>query len=75
QLIDFVYGDYHLSDGQLYQLDAHMNEEPIVDESSRELLSKRFNTFKNNNKRFYTSKQLFPDSIYTNYFKQAISKP
>lgn len=75
QLIDFVYGDYHLSDGQLYQLDAHMNEEPIVDESSRELLSKRFNTFKNKNKRFYTSKQLFPDSIYTNYFKQAISKP
>lgn len=74
QLIDFVYGDYHLSDGQLYKLDAHLNEDPIVDESSRQLLSNHFNTFKQKNKRFYTTKRLFPDSIYTNYFNQTIPK-
>lgn len=75
QLIDFVYGDYHISDGQLYKLDATLNEEPLSEGSERDLLIKRFELFKRQNKQFYTKKQLLPDSIFKNYFKQTISKP
>ncbi|WP_400263430.1 LTA synthase family protein [Sphingobacterium sp. SG20118] len=75
QLIDFVYGDYHLSDGQLYKVDMNFDEESLTNENVLEQLMKRFDNFKLKNKQFYRQKQLLPDSIYTNYFDVTISKP
>jgi peptidoglycan-N-acetylglucosamine deacetylase len=69
QLIDFVKGSYHLSDGQLYKLDGILNEDATAD-NAKEELSKRFELFKRKNKLFYTQKRLLPDSVYTNYFNR-----
>ncbi|TJZ61476.1 glycosyltransferase [Sphingobacterium olei] len=68
QLTDFVYRNYHLSDGKLYKLDRRLNADPITDASARELLLHRFDTFKHNNKFFYAKKELLPDSLYRVYF-------
>ncbi|MNN01120.1 Sulfatase [compost metagenome] len=68
QLIDFVRGNYHLSEGQLYQLDGTLNEDMAPD-NAKEELSKRFELFKRKNKLFYTQKRLLPDSVYVNYFR------
>ncbi|WON93166.1 LTA synthase family protein [Sphingobacterium sp. UGAL515B_05] len=69
QLIDFVKGSYHLSDGQLYKLDGVLNEDAAAN-NAKEELSKRFELFKRKNKLFYTQKRLLPDSVYTNYFSR-----
>ncbi|WP_104382347.1 sulfatase-like hydrolase/transferase [Sphingobacterium sp. HMA12] len=67
QLIDFVRGNYHLSEGQLYKLDGTLDED-IASDGAKEELSKRFELFKRKNKLFYTQKRLLPDSVYANYF-------
>jgi len=67
QLIDFLKGSYHLSDGQLYKLDGVLNED-AASGNIKEELSKRFELFKHKNKLFYTQKRLLPDSVYTNFF-------
>ncbi len=74
QLIDFVYGNYHLSDGHLYKLDATLEEEPLFDAAIQEVITHRFDAFKRANKLFYTRKQVLPDSIYAGYFEKVISK-
>lgn len=68
QLADFVRGNYHLSEGQLYQLDGTLNED-VASDAAKEEMSKRFELFKRKNKLFYTQKQLLPDSVYSNYFR------
>ncbi|MDF2517069.1 MAG: glycosyl transferase family 2 [Sphingobacterium sp.] len=68
QLADFVRGNYHLSEGQLYQLDGTLNED-IASDAAKEEMSKHFELFKRKNKLFYTQKQLLPDSVYSNYFR------
>ncbi|WP_293945244.1 MULTISPECIES: sulfatase-like hydrolase/transferase [unclassified Sphingobacterium] len=67
QLIDFVRGNYHLSEGQLYKLDGNLNEDPAPDNMKDEMY-RHFDLFKRKNKLFYTQKRLLPDSVYTNYF-------
>ncbi|GGH29725.1 glycosyltransferase [Sphingobacterium alkalisoli] len=69
QLSDFVYRNYHLSDGKLYKLDKRLNGDLISDVSARELLLHRFETFKHKNKFFHTKKKLLPDSVYRGYFE------
>lgn len=70
QLIDFVLGNYHLSEAQLYKLDNELNEDIASESSVQESLTRRFELFKRKNKLFYTQKQLLPDSVYSNYFHQ-----
>lgn len=67
QLADFVRGNYHLSEGQVYQLDGTLNED-IASDAAKEEMSKRFELFKRKNKLFFTQKRLLPDSVYSNYF-------
>ncbi|WP_433903202.1 sulfatase-like hydrolase/transferase [Sphingobacterium puteale] len=67
QLNDFVRGNYHLSEGQLYRLDGRLDED-IASDDAKEELSKHFELFKRKNKLFYTQKRLLPDSVYANYF-------
>lgn len=72
QLIDFVYNSYHLSNGKLYKLDEHLNEDPIDDSAIYKTINTRFESFKQKNRKFYIQKKLAPDSVYTNYFNQVI---
>ena len=74
QPFDFVFGIYHLADGQLYKLNARMKEEPIADASTQEIILHRFNAFKRKNKLFERQMKLLPDSVLSHYF-QAIRKP
>lgn len=75
QLIDFIYGDYHIADGQLYKLDEHLIEEPIPTASARAMIINHFDTFKRKNKDFNIKKALLPDSVFTDYFNKVILKP
>lgn len=74
QLIDFVYGNYHMADGRLFKLDGKLGEEPVTDVSVQEVITHRFEAFKRANRTFYTRKQLLPDSVYNGYFEKDISK-
>lgn len=73
QLIDFVWGNFHIADDQLFKLNAKLDAEPISDASLKEILMRRFDAFKRANKEFYNRKQLLPDSIYNQYFKKTAS--
>lgn len=68
QLIDFVYGNFHLSEDNLYKLDANLNEEMIQDESQRKLIKQRFERFKKINKKFINERKVMPDSTFQAFF-------
>ncbi|MCW8311470.1 sulfatase-like hydrolase/transferase [Sphingobacterium thalpophilum] len=74
QLIDFLLGNYHFSEGQLYRLDGKLNAELADEPAVLESLSRKFELFKRKNKLFYTEKQLLPDSVFISYFNK-LRKP
>lgn len=74
QLIDFVWGSYHISNDKLFKLDAKLNEEPISDGSINEAIKGRFEAFKKANRVSFTRKELIPDSLYIRYFQEVTSK-
>lgn len=69
QLIDYVSGKYHLSDPQLFQL-TEMDDEPIDNSSLTKKIKTEFQTFKNMNSQFNTSRKLMPDSVVVNFMKK-----
>ena len=71
QLIDFIYGKYHLSDEQVFELRSDMQEYEVGDGVSVKEVKKQFELFKRKNDRFYASKSLMPDSLILKYMKQA----
>lgn len=75
QLIDFVYGDYHLSSDKLYKLDSYLNEDIIDDAALYKAISSRFESFKRENQKFSMQNKLAPDSVYANYFNHTILRP
>ncbi len=68
QLIDYVYGNYHLEDKQLYQL-KNLEESLINRPAMFKKINQNFNQFKTMNSKFYETQKLLPDSVVTNYFK------
>lgn len=75
QLIDFVHGNYHLVDNDLFLLDNNLQEELIQDDSAKEMMKDRFEKFKRANKVFVGQQKVIPDSIYQAYFNTAIPRP
>lgn len=71
QLIDFIYGKYHLSNEQVFELRSDMQEYEVGDGVSVKEVKKQFELFKRKNDRFYASKSLMPDSLILKYMKQA----
>lgn len=71
QLIDFIYGKYHLSNEQVFELRSGMQEYEVGDGISVKEVKKQFELFKRKNDRFYESKSLMPDSLILKYMKQA----
>jgi phosphoglycerol transferase MdoB-like AlkP superfamily enzyme len=69
-LIDFISGKYHLNEGNLYQMDANLNEERIEDNLPiQQKLKAEFNQFKIKNTQIINGKALLPDSILNKYTK------
>ncbi|MBC7653323.1 MAG: LTA synthase family protein [Oligoflexus sp.] len=67
-LIDFVSGKYHLNEGNLYQINADMNEEKIENNlSEKQRLIAEFNQYKIRNTQLINGKALLPDSILNKY--------
>nr|WP_294901258.1 LTA synthase family protein [uncultured Pedobacter sp.] len=67
-LIDFISGKYHLNEGNLYQLNANMDEEKVEDDlSTKQRLTAEFNQFKIRNNQIIHGKALLPDSILNKY--------
>ena len=73
QLIDFVYGKYHLQNSQLLSLNK-LQEDIISDEAIFNKANKSFNQFKNMNSQFFQTKKLMPDSVTINFMKKTQSK-
>lgn len=69
QLDDFVYGNYHVSDKNIYKLNKDLEEDLVQDQTIKKDLSIRFETWKKKNEIFSAKQQLIPDSIYKAYFK------
>ncbi len=67
-LVDFISGKYHLNEGNLYQLDANMDEERIENDLPiKRRLKAEFNQYKIRNAQIINGKALLPDSILKKY--------
>lgn len=68
QLQNFVFGNYHLQDKQVFHL-TKMQEDPVYDAKERKRILSYFNNFRAMNSSFTSSNKLMPDSTVTNFFR------
>ncbi len=61
-LLDFIAGEYHLSDRTLFRLSSDMNEEPVVDDHRKNFLEDGFRRFVRRNEQVMPGSKLVPDS-------------
>ncbi len=73
QLIDYVYGKYHLQDKNLLLL-KHLEEDILKDEAAFKKVSESFTQYKNKNAQFYSSKKVMPDSVVVNFLTKTRPK-
>lgn len=66
-MVDFVQGEYHLNQNQLFKLSADMVEVPIQDQERFNQLTNSFNNFKTKNDKIAQGGKLLPDSILNKY--------
>lgn len=68
-IIDFIMGDYHLNEGNLFKINANLSEDPINDDAKANELRNNFDLFKNRNSQIIGGKHIIPDSIHQHYSK------
>lgn len=66
-LLDIVVGTYHLNYVNLYQMDQHLDETPIENESIKLEVQAIFEAFKRRNNQVSKLKSMIPDSILRTY--------
>lgn len=66
-LLDFVVGSYHLNHGDLYQMDQHLEEVPIENETIKLEIQSMFEEFKRRNNQVSELKSMVPDTIFRAY--------
>jgi uncharacterized sulfatase len=67
-IIDFIMGDYHLNEGNLFKINANLSEDPIHDDAKANELRNNF-IFKNRNSLIISGEHIIPDSIHQHYSK------
>ncbi|QBO57264.1 sulfatase-like hydrolase/transferase [Chryseobacterium salivictor] len=72
QLIDYVYGKYHLQNNQLLLLN-NLQENGINNQAAFNKANGSFKEFKNMNSQFYSTKKLMPDSVISSFMKKTRS--
>ncbi|MFC3158353.1 sulfatase-like hydrolase/transferase [Chryseobacterium arachidis] len=70
-LTDFVSEKYYLHDGNLFVLN-NSDEEVLNNSKIFKMVSGRFDQFKRMNSKFYQTKKLIPDSVYTHFMKKEV---
>ena len=73
QLIDYVYGKYHLQDNNLLLL-KNLEEDILKDEAAFKKVDESFKQYKSTNAQFYSSKKVLPDSVVVNFLKKTHPK-
>ena len=73
QLIDYVYGKYHLQDNNLLLL-KNLEEDILKDEAAFKKVDESFKQYKSTNAQFYSSKKVMPDSVVVNFLKKTHPK-
>ena len=63
QLIDFIDGEYVISDEQLFQMSDNLNLDPIYDNVIKEKMKGQFKTYKASNAIATGANRLLPDSL------------
>jgi cellulose synthase/poly-beta-1,6-N-acetylglucosamine synthase-like glycosyltransferase/phosphoglycerol transferase MdoB-like AlkP superfamily enzyme len=69
QLIDYVFGQYHLQNNQLYKLN-NLTEDVLDYPSILKKVEANFKNFENKNSQFFSTKKLMPDSVIVNFMKK-----
>lgn len=69
QLIDFVYGKYHISGDRLFSLQSNLTEDEVIDNTTQKEIEQRFSSFKNKNNKFYSMQKIMPDSVMIHFMK------
>lgn len=60
QLLDYIHGEFFLSDGQVFLVSDGMNIEPIEDDDALNRLNGEFEEFKNKNSYMVQTRKLLP---------------
>jgi phosphoglycerol transferase MdoB-like AlkP superfamily enzyme len=63
QLLDYLDGEFFLSDGQLFKISDNLNIDPISDGDLTNKLNGQFEDFKNKNNYVVQTRKLLPDQI------------
>jgi len=66
QLLDYIHGDFFLSDGQLFIVTEGLNIDPIVDTQNLNRMVGEFEEFKNKNNYLIQTLKLIPDDTQSN---------
>ncbi len=68
-IVDFILGEYHLNEDNLFKLDANMGEDEIHDDPKLSQMKAAFDEFKKRNEMIITGNHIIPDSIHQHYSK------
>ncbi|MCH7415542.1 LTA synthase family protein [Belliella sp. R4-6] len=63
QLLEYISGEYVLSDNQLFILSDGMNLDPITDNTQKEKLNREFGNYINDNRHATEFDKIIPDSL------------
>ncbi|SIN75608.1 LTA synthase family protein [Algoriphagus halophilus] len=66
QLLDYIHGEYFLSDGQLFIVSDGLNIDPIVDTQNLNRMTGEFEEFKNRNNYLIQTNKLLPEDLPEN---------
>ncbi|HEY0054568.1 MAG TPA: sulfatase-like hydrolase/transferase [Pedobacter sp.] len=72
-IIDYVMGNYHLNNDNLFALSPNMEETPLEERTTLNQLKSQFVKFKKRNKQFAQGAKLIPDSLYQKYGSALVS--
>lgn len=66
-MVDFIQGEYHLNNNQLFKLNTDLNEILIQDQERLNQLMNSFNNFKTKNYKITSGTKLLPDTLLNKY--------
>jgi hypothetical protein len=66
-LVDFVAGENHLNNGNLFRLHADLSEDAIADDTIRSALQDGMESYRERNNRWLKTRRLWPDTVLQRY--------
>jgi hypothetical protein len=70
-LVDFVAGENHLNNGNLFRLHADLSEDAIADDTIRSTLQGGMEAYRERNNRWLQTRRLWPDTVLWRYRARA----